>query len=338
VLCGSCALFALSSCQLGLHSYTTGQALVGDSATIAYDSWRDEKLFRFAHKACRDTFQLPTLHGPFSKMKKPYATGAVWVDNANVWMDEAEISNREWRHYEGQQLKNGVSAIALSPDTKFQPVADYYTSGFYNYYPVVGISYEQAQAFCGWRSRVVTALLNQEQHIAPTDTLNPAYVRCLYRLPTESEWEAAAAVQSKLPFATACPTLPVQLEPEAAFYLQQRSGSTKPVAEIRADIIAYNKTNPSLSTISYAQEVPYFLQSATPGYAYQEPTNYYGLYQMLGNVAELVQEKGITKGGSYRDALNDCRIKARGTYTGPAHYIGFRAAAVVTRPNQPATH
>jgi len=271
-------------------------------------------------------------------MKKPYATGAVWVDNANVWMDEVEISNREWRHYEWQQLKNGVSATALSPETRAQPVGDYYTSGFYNYYPVVGISYEQAQAFCSWRSRVVTALLNQKQHVAPTDTLNLAYVRCRYRLPTESEWEAAAAVQSELPFGTACLTLPVQLMPEAAFYLQQRSGSTKSVTEIRADIITYNKTNPSLSTINYAQEVPYFLQSATPSYAYQEPANYYGLYQMLGNVAELVQEKGITKGGSYRDVLSDCRIKARGTYTGPTHYIGFRAAAVVTRPNQPVTH
>jgi formylglycine-generating enzyme required for sulfatase activity len=269
-------------------------------------------------------------------MKKPYPAGAVWVDNANVWIDEAEISNREWRQYEQYQLKNGVPATELSPETRAQPVADYYTNGFYNYYPVVGISYEQAQSFCNWRSHVVTALLNQKQHVAPTDTLNPAYVRCLYRLPTESEWEAAAAGQSNLPFGTTCTTLPVQVAPEAASYLQQRSGSAKSATEIRADIIAYDKTNPSLSTINCAQEVPYFIQSATPGYAYQEPTNYYGLYQMLGNAAELVQEKGITKGGSYRDALPDCRIKAQGTYTGPAHYIGFRAAAVITRPNQPS--
>jgi formylglycine-generating enzyme required for sulfatase activity len=278
------------------------------------------------------------LHQPFSEMKKPYPAGAVWVDNANVWLDEAEVSNQEWRQYEWHQLKNGVSALALRPDATTQPVADYYTSGFYNYYPVVGVSYEQAQAFCHWRSRVVTALLNQKQHIAPTDTLNPAYVRCLYRLPTESEWEAAAAVRSNLPFGTACTTLPVQILPEAASYLQQRSGSAKSTTEIQADIIAYNKTNPSLSTINCAQDTPYFIQANTPGYVYQRPAHYYGLYQIIGNAAELVQEKGITKGGSYRDALNDCRIKARGTYTGPAHYIGFRAAAVITRPNQPPTN
>lgn len=278
-------------------------------------------------------------------MEKPYPAGAVWIDNANVWIDEAEISNQEWRQYEWHQLKyewhqlkNGVPSIPLSPGTAAQPVADYYTNGFYNYYPVVGISYEQAQAFCQWRSQVVTALLNQKQHIAPADTLNPAYVRCYYRLPTENEWEIAAALQSNLPFGTACTVLPVQVVPEAATYLQQRSGSTKSEAEIRADIIAYNKTSPSLNTINCTQETPYFLRSSTPGYVYQRPTNYYGLYQMLGNVAELVQEKGITKGGSYRDALADCRIKARGTYTGPTHYIGFRAAAVVTKPNQPPTH
>ncbi|WP_305020579.1 formylglycine-generating enzyme family protein [Hymenobacter cheonanensis] len=265
-------------------------------------------------------------------MKSPYPPGAVWVDNANAWLDEAEISNQEWRQYELQQVKAGVPAAALAPSAAAQPVPDYYTNRFYTYYPVVGISYEQAQAFCKWRSQVVTALLNQRNHVALADSLNPAYVRCRYRLPTEREWEAAAALQSKLPFGTACPTLPVQLVPAAAAYLRQRSGSTKPVAEIQADIIAYNKTRPTLAVITCAREAPYFLRSQTPGYVYQRPVNYYGLYQLLGNAAELVQEKGVTKGGSYRDALSDCRIAARGTYAGPAPHIGFRAAATVSRP------
>ncbi|MGI4862989.1 MAG: formylglycine-generating enzyme family protein [Janthinobacterium lividum] len=337
-LLGGCTVYNLantpSSYQPGLYSATTGQRLVGDSLPIVYAGWADYRVIHFEYKACRDTFSLPVVHGPAAEMKRPYPAGTVWIANATIWIDEAEISNQEWRQYEWHQLKNGVSAITLTPTTTAQPVADYYTSGFYNYYPVVGISYEQAQAFCKWRSQVVTALLNQKQHIAPSDTLNPAYVRCRYRLPTESEWETAAAVQSNLPFGTTCAVLPVQVVPEAATYLQQRSGSTKSEAEIRADIIAYNKTNPTLNIINYAQKAPYFIRTPTPGYVYQRPVNYYGLYQMLGNAAELVQEKGLTKGGSYLDTLADCRIKARGTYTKPAHYIGFRAAAVVSRPNQ----
>lgn len=51
-------------------------------------------------------------------------------------------------------------------------------------------------------------------------------------------------------------------------------------------------------------------------------------------VAELVQERGITKGGSYRAALPACRIKARGSYRGPASYIGFRAAFTLSYPSR----
>lgn len=334
LFCG-CSVYTPSSYQPGLYSATTGLRLVSDSLPTVYAGWPDYKVFRFERQACRDTFRLPFLHGSFYDMKKPYPTGAVWIDNANVWLDEAEISNQEWRQYEWHRAKAGAPLAALAHSAAAQPVADYYTNGFYNYYPVVGISYEQAQAFCKWRGRVVTELLNQKRQLTLADTLHPAYVRCQYRLPTESEWEAAAAVQSNLPFGTACASLPLQIVPKAAAYLQQRSGSTKSVGEIQASILAYNQTHPTLSILNYAQEVPYFLRTATPGYVYQGPVNYYGLYQMLGNAAEMVQEKGITKGGSYRDALPDCRIKARGTYTGPAHYIGFRAAAVITRPNQP---
>lgn len=338
LLSGSCTVYnaakAPSSYQPGLYSATTGQLLLRDSLPVAYAGWPDYRVLQFEYKACTDTYRLPELHEPFNKMKGPYPAGAVWIDNANVWLDEAEISNQEWRQYELRQAEAGTTAGMLTPSPAAQPVPDYYTNRFYNYYPVVGISYEQAQAFCNWRSQVVTALLNQRNHVAPADSLNPAYVRCCYRLPTEREWEAAAALQSKLPFGTACSTLPVQLVPEAAAYLRQRSGSAKPVAEIRADIIAYNRTHPTLAIITCAQEIPYFLRTQTPGYVYQRPVNYYGLYQLLGNAAELVQEKGITKGGSYRDALADCRIEARGTYAGPAPYVGFRAAAIVSKPNQ----
>jgi hypothetical protein len=264
-LLGGCAVYNAantpSSYQPGLYSTTTGQRLLNDSLPASYEQWPDYRVFRFEYKACTDTFHLPELHEPSRRIKIPYPPGAVWIDNANVWLDEAEVANQEWRQYALQQEKTGVPAAALAPNAAAQPVPDYYTNRFYNYYPVVGISYEQAQAFCKWRSQVVTSLLNQRNHVALADSLNPAYVRCRYRLPTEREWEAAAAVQSKLPFGTACTALPVQLVPAAAAYLCQRSGSPKPIAEIQADIIAYNKTQPTLTIINCSQETPYFLRS-----------------------------------------------------------------------------
>lgn len=254
------------------------------------------------------------------------------VANDGLSLDEAEIPNREWRLYLTAQRQAGLAIASLEPAAAALPVADYFTNRFYDFYPVVGISYEQAVAFCRWRSQVVSLAYNEGATAA--DTLAPNYMRVVYRLPTEAEWEHAALVDSHLPYGTSCTRLPVTVNPKAADYLRQRSGSTQPASAIRTDILAYNATRPLRNRINFAQEEPYFLRSATPAYVYQGPPNDFGLYHMLGNVAEMVQEQGLTKGGSYRDALAQCRITARGSYRGPAPTIGFRAACTLSYPNR----
>ena len=48
----------------------------------------------------------------------------------------------------------------------------------------------------------------------------------------------------------------------------------------------------------------------------------------------MMQEPGLTKGGSYRDPLAACTVKARGVYTGPVPTIGFRCVCQTTYPNR----
>lgn len=54
--------------------------------------------------------------------------------------------------------------------------------------------------------------------------------------------------------------------------------------------------------------------------------NSLGIYNMCGNVAEMVEEKGIAKGGSYKDDANGVKISSEKIYTKPTSDIGFRIA------------
>ncbi|HNX08312.1 MAG TPA: SUMF1/EgtB/PvdO family nonheme iron enzyme, partial [Bacteroidales bacterium] len=52
--------------------------------------------------------------------------------------------------------------------------------------------------------------------------------------------------------------------------------------------------------------------------------NKFGLYNVCGNVAEMIAEKGKTRGGGWRDSGWDVRIDAVGNYGKSATDIGFR--------------
>lgn len=67
-------------------------------------------------------------------------------------------------------------------------------------------------------------------------------------------------------------------------------------------------------------------------YAKSYLANAYGLYNMSGNVAEMLFEKGNTEGGSWNSSILQMKITAEDEYRGltpPSPYIGFRPVAVI---------
>ena len=64
-----------------------------------------------------------------------------------------------------------------------EPMAKkYYSHPAFGNYPVVGVSWKQATAFCEWRTHYLNAFLEGKKRTAESD----------FRLPTEAQWEYAA--------------------------------------------------------------------------------------------------------------------------------------------------
>jgi len=122
----------------------------------------------------------------------------------------------------------------------------YYAHPSFGNYPVVGISWKQAVAFCHWRTHYLNSFLEKTKKAAESD----------YRLPTEAEWEYAARggrTQSMFPWGN--------------YYLRNKKGC----------LLANFKPGRG----NYAEDGGFYTVRAD---AYWP--NDFGLYNMAGNVSE----------------------------------------------------
>ena len=118
----------------------------------------------------------------------------IYISKDTAYIDDEGVIHRETlnREYTGPWDFLNTYIINIYPDTTCWvndfPNADnevymrnYFANPAYNDYPVVGVTWEQANAFCAWRTDYLLK------------GLGPAarYVQ-RYRLPTEAEWEYAA--------------------------------------------------------------------------------------------------------------------------------------------------
>jgi hypothetical protein len=121
-----------------------------------------------------------------SMLNRPPAGTANVPGMRNVFLDKTEVTNRQYRFYLQQLDKTEDTAayFAALPDTAVWHLAyDGHFSDGDNYaeYPVVGVSFQQAQDFCVWRSEYVSGRENR---------------KIVYRLPEMKVFELTQAGQN----------------------------------------------------------------------------------------------------------------------------------------------
>ena len=156
-----------------------------------------------------------------------------------------------------------------------EPMAKkYYSHPAFGNYPVVGVNWKQATAFCEWRTHYLNSYLDSKKRATESD----------FRLPTEAQWEyAARGGRSQSPY------------PWGGPYLRNKKGC----------LLANFKPGRG----NYPEDGGFYTVRAD---AYWP--NDFGLYNMAGNVAEWTSSLYYEGGYSFQHDMNpDIRWNAKDT-------------------------
>ncbi|WP_073131935.1 SUMF1/EgtB/PvdO family nonheme iron enzyme [Chryseolinea serpens] len=266
-----------------------------------------------------------------------------------MFIDETEIANVHYLEYLHYVAKDSSESFYLSqlPDSTcwergFTPadsvseyVEHYFRYPGYRYFPVVGVSYEQAMNYCTWRGKAILLAIKEDTLHKSFPDLTAYDLELTFRLPTEEEWELAAAAgldKMTYPYGLVRPTT-------------QRKFSFRVGKKDVCECLEHNHIPYQPSSVIHKMEFKlrekyYFNLTDKPiacpmnsafdlGYIYDLLPNPLGLYNMIGNAAEMTATRGVAKGGSYRHTLGESNISNKQLYEQSEAWLGFRCIAVV---------
>ena len=187
---------------------------------------------------------------------------------------------------------------------------DYFYHQSYGDYPVVGVTWGQANAFCNWRTKKKNDYLKSKKHASSVPD---------FRLPTEAEWEYAA--RGGLEFAT-YPWGTGGTTSDRGCFL----ANFKPVrGNYAVDGALYTMEGKSFNANDYGLYNMAGNVSEWTNTAYNL-SSYYMASTMNPNVEDRKNKRKIIRGGSWKDVAYFLEVGSRDyEYADTARsYIGFR--------------
>ncbi len=226
------------------------------------------------------------------------------VSTSGFYMSKYEVSNLQYRQFYnevGPGLSDEERKKIMCDSSRWEnkPMeANYFSQPAYNNFPVVNISYEGASKYCEWLQQKI-----QKD--------NPGFV-VEVKLPTRQEWTwAAMGSRSQAMF------------PWGKYYLLNKKG--EPMCNFKriSDGAVYRNRITGKPEVAERpvedSQTSYYTASVKSFYP-----NDYDLYNMCGNAAEIISEKGIAMGGSWNDYGGDVQIRAESKYEEAKPTVGFR--------------
>ena len=228
----------------------------------------------------------------------------------NLYVNQFETTNFEYKEFlkwtktakEEKTLRESAIKHDGWNDLFGEKYALSYSSNSgYDQYPVVNITYEGARNFCDW----LTDQYNKDS--------KRKFRKVKFRLPTAQEWTAMANSGSE-----------ISAYPWGSPYLKNSKG------KFLANFFKVNESNlkikiddrNSVEINDIDGRLPFTLPLQVETFS-QGP---HGLRNLSGNAAEMLAEKGATKGGSWGSSGYYLRIDAEDEFKdfNYSPYVGFR--------------
>lgn len=282
--------------------------LVGIATSILSLTYSDHKSIKLTQKTLNENYAyVPS--GDFEKDGKIISVQSYLIS-------KQEVTNGEYRTFlldlkeRGELQKLAIATVDSSGwstknnlNMRYQ---DYYHSHpAYRDYPVVNVSKEGAMLYCEWLSDKINQNLGQSSKL-------------VFRLPTKVEWITAAKGKLEISeYAWGGP------------YLRNSEGQIMcNFLNLGSEAIARNAEGELyIETESQGNYADYNADIIAPAKSYWP--NGFGLYNMNGNVAEMIADEEVVVGGSWADPGFDVRNESEKTYTGANRTVGFRVVATV---------